>query len=76
MKIQDLGFFAILLLLIWLKNFKLTAVFGLLSLFLALPLFTFWIFFTAERLTWFAASFFFLAIIQFLNSPKKHADFH
>lgn len=73
MKIQDLAFFVILLLLIWLKNFKLTALFGLFSLSLALPLFTFWIFFTAERLTWFAASFFFASLIQyFLYQRKKN----
>lgn len=64
MKIQDLGFLLGLGILVWLRKPRLVVVAGLVSLLLAIPLFHFWIFFTAERLTWYAAAFFLLAIIQ------------
>ena len=58
MKIQDLLFGFVFLLIAWRKEAKLATVIGLACLILAIPLFKFWIFFTAERLTWYAAAFF------------------
>jgi len=63
MKIQDIFFFVILLLLIYKRSPKLSAILGLISLFLAIPFFATWTFFTAERLTWYAAAFFLLSIL-------------
>ncbi|MBI2613597.1 MAG: hypothetical protein HYW62_02400 [Candidatus Levybacteria bacterium] len=71
MKIQDIAFFVVLALLIFKRNPKLAVFCGILCLFLSIPLFSFWIFFTAERLTWYAAAFFFLAIIFYLFKFKK-----
>lgn len=44
---------------------------GLLCLVLAIPLFSLWIFFTAERLTWYAAAFFLSFILISLFKPHK-----
>lgn len=63
MKPQDVAFLVILAFLIWKRNSRLLVMAGLLALILAIPLFATWTFFTAERLTWYAAAFFFLAII-------------
>ena len=60
MKIQDIAFFIILLFLVFKRDTKWAVAFGLISLALSIPLFSFWIFFTAERLTWYAAAFFLL----------------
>lgn len=70
MKIQDLVFILVFLLVFWRRSAHLAAIVGLLCLFLAIPLFKFWIFFTAERLTWYAAAFFTLAIIQQLYENR------
>jgi len=66
MKIQDIVFFAVLALLILKRSPRLLVACGILCLLLSIPLFSFWIFFTAERLTWYAAGFFLLAIIFYL----------
>ena len=63
MKIQDIAFFIILALLIFIHRPKIAVIVGILSLVLAIPLFYFQIFFTAEHLTWYAGGFFLLAII-------------
>lgn len=63
MKIQDIFFIVVLAFLLFKHNPKYFAVVGLLCLIFSIPLFTFWIFFTAERLVWYAASFFLLSII-------------
>jgi hypothetical protein len=64
MKIQDLGFFILLMVLLFVKrNPQWLIVAGLLCLVLAMPLFHFWIFFTAERLVWYASAFIFTAIL-------------
>ena len=63
MKVQDIAFFIILLFLIFKRDPKWAAAFGLISLALSMPLFSLRIFFTAERLTWYAAAFFLLSII-------------
>lgn len=63
-KIQDIVFILLFLFVLWRKNARLAAIVGLACLILAIPLFKFWIFFTAERLTWYAAAFFAYAIIR------------
>lgn len=63
MKPQDIVFFIILAWLIYKKSSKLAALFGTIALAVSIPLFATWTFFTAERLTWYAATFFLLAII-------------
>ncbi|MBI2028479.1 MAG: hypothetical protein HYT07_02605 [Candidatus Levybacteria bacterium] len=72
MKIQDIAFIITLLSLIYKRSPKWTVVFGIVSLLLSIPLFTLWVFFTAERLTWYAAGFFLLAIIFFLLNARKY----
>lgn len=64
MKPQDIIFLFIIavLLIINKKNWFVYA--GLWSLVLAIPLFASWVFFTAERLTWYAAAFFGAALIR------------
>ena len=64
-------FFAILGLFILRRDSKLVVLAGLTCLVLAIPLFASWTFFTAERLTWYGAAFFFTAIINQLNFTKK-----
>ena len=71
MKIQDLAFILLFLFVAWRKSDRLAVVFGILCLLLAIPLFKFWIFFTAERLTWYAAVFFIYAIIFQLIKLRK-----
>lgn len=70
MKIQDILFLLILSALIYKRSPKWAVLAGLGSLILAIPLFATWTFFTAERLTWYAASFFLLTVILSLLSKK------
>lgn len=63
MKPQDILFIIALLFVIYKKDPKWAAIAGLILLILAIPLFATWTFFTAERLTWYAASFFLLSIL-------------
>ena len=63
MKIQDIGFLIILTGVLFLRNAKIAVLIGLAYLVLAIPLFAKWVFFTAERLTWYAAAFFLAAVI-------------
>lgn len=65
MKFQDIIFFVIVAFFVYTHNSKWAIIAGLFCLFLAIPLFAFWVFFTAERLTWYAAGFFLLAIVSF-----------
>jgi len=66
MKIQDIGFLLILVFAVGFRSPKLSVSLGIICLLLAIPLFAKWVFFTAERLTWYAAAFFLLAIVQIL----------
>jgi len=65
MKIQDLVFLFVFLLQLGVRSPKLAAGLGLLCLILAIPLFEFWVFFTAERLTWYAATFFLSSVLLY-----------
>jgi len=55
MKIQDIAFVTVCVLLLSLRSKPLMLVAGLLCFLCAIPLFSQWIFFTAERLTWYGA---------------------
>lgn len=71
MKTQDISFFVVFVLLLVSRKPILFVWSGLLMLFLAIPLFAFHIFFTAERLTWYAAAFFlFFILFSFIPSQK------
>ena len=71
MKIQDVGFFIILTVLVVFRKPTWFVTTGLISLILAIPLFAKWVFFTGERLTWYAAAFFLCAIIMNLLPKRK-----
>lgn len=58
MKIQDIGFIIAIAILLCIRKPKLFVYAGFVSLVLAIPLFAKWVFFTAERLTWYSAGFF------------------
>jgi len=68
MKPQDIGFFAVFIFLLVLKRPGYFLIAGLLSWLLAIPLFTTWVFFTAERLTWYGAAF---ILVYLLIQYKK-----
>lgn len=70
MKSQDILFFIILVLLFWKRSPRLFVWSGLLCLLFAIPLFSFWVFFTAERLVWYAAAFFIVAILLFIRDKN------
>jgi len=69
MKPQDIVFFVLLGALVISRKPRLFVWAGLGCLVLAIPLFSRWIFFTAERLTWYAAAFFLLFILISLVRP-------
>lgn len=73
MKAQDIIFIVILVLVFLTKKSKLSALLGLGCIIVAIPLFAKWIFFTAERLTWYSAAFFLLSIILQACYNKYHA---
>ena len=63
MKIQDISFGIVLVLLLLVHKPRLLVVTGLSCLVLAMPLFYFHVFFTAERLTWYAGGLFVTFVI-------------
>lgn len=71
MKIQDVGFLILLFLILWTRSGRLAAGLGLLLLILAMPLFAFWVFFTAQRLVIYAAAFFLLSLTLQLIEIKR-----
>ncbi|HSW87862.1 MAG TPA: hypothetical protein VLG12_01745 [Candidatus Saccharimonadales bacterium] len=71
MKPQDIIFFIIFLFLLYKQKPTWATIAGLLCLCVSIPLFAKWIFFTAERLTWYSAGFFLLAIILSLIHTGK-----
>ncbi len=70
MKIQDLIFLFVFLPHLGARSPKLSVALGLFCLVLAAPLFKFWIFFTAERLTWYAGAFFLTSALLYLYQLK------
>ena len=73
MKPQDIAFFIILAILIYKRDSKLFTIAGIIALLLSIPLFSLWVFFTAERLTWYAAAFFLAAIIINIFKSYSHS---
>ena len=71
MKLQDILFIAVLIVLFFRKDPRLAIISGICALILSIPLFYFWIFFTAERLVWYAAAFFLLGIILHLYRSNR-----
>jgi len=74
MKIQDIAFLLVFALLAWKQNARLAVLSGIICLIFSILLFSFWIFFTAERLTWYAGGFLLLAIILYLFKLFKIND--
>lgn len=73
MKPQDILFIILLLVLIWKSNPKYFVIVALFCLLAAIPLYQFWVFFTAERLVWYAGAFLLGAIIfSSLTRDKKN----
>lgn len=73
MKIQDIVFFVFFIIPFFRKDSRLAVVFGVISLLISIPLFATWVFFTAERLVWYAAAFFILALwLYSLRITKKN----
>lgn len=70
MKPQDLIFIVILIILLFRRNPHYFVIAGLLCLIFAIPFFSLWIFFTAERLMWYASMLLFIAIILFLFKSR------
>lgn len=73
MKPQDIIFLIVLVSVIFTRNPKYAAIVGILCLIFAIPLFQFWIFFTAQRLVMYAAAFFLLAIIFHIIDLKRES---
>jgi len=71
MKPQDILFILILIILIFKKKPKWLVIAGLTCLLIAIPLFATWTFFTAERLTWYSAGFFLIAIVFSILEAKN-----
>lgn len=71
MKIQDVIFFIVFLFFLLRREPRFAVLGGLVSLMVSIPLFSAWIFFTAERLTWYAFAFFLLAIGLHLWEIRK-----
>lgn len=72
MKIQDFVFIIIFLFVLWRRNAKLSTALGLVALGLSMPLFAKWIFFTAQRLTYYSAAFFLYAIILLIKDIREN----
>jgi len=68
LKPQDLLFIAVFILLLIKRDPKIFAAAGLSCLIVSIPLFSQWVFFTAQRLVWFAFLLFSFAVI--LNLAK------
>lgn len=76
MKPQDIIFIFLLLGLLFFRKPRWFVIAGIALLILSIPLFEFWIFFTAQRFVWYAAAFFLTAILlelyeDFRSSGKK-----
>lgn len=63
MKIQDIIFLILFVVLLYKRDPRWFVGLGMISLIVSVPLFSFWIFFTAERLTWYAGAFLLVSII-------------
>lgn len=57
MKPQDIAFGVVFLAILLVRKPKVLLIAGIVCFILAIPLFATWVFFTAERLTWYGAGF-------------------
>lgn len=64
-KIQDILFLALYIFLLFKKQPRLLVLGGLVCLLLSIPLFFFWIFFTAQRLIWYGSALIFTGALFF-----------
>ena len=71
MKPQDLIFIVVMAGLLFAGKPKWFAVVGLICLVAAIPLFSLWIFFTAQRLVYYSAGFMLVSIILLLYKSRK-----
>jgi len=71
MKLQDIAFLTVLSFLLYKGKPGWTVAGGIICLFLSIPLFSFWVFFTAERLISYASAFFLLAITQYVIQLRR-----
>ena len=71
MKIQDIGFLILIVLIVIGKKPLYLVYAGIVSLIIAMPLFYMWIFFSAQRLTWYAAVFFSIYIAYSIFQRKE-----
>lgn len=68
LKPQDLFFVLVFVMLLIKRDPRIFAIAGLICISLSIPLFSQWIFFTAQKLVWFAFLFFLTAVV--LNLVK------
>lgn len=71
MKPQDITFLIILGVLVWMRRPRWFVWAGLSSLALSIPLFGKWIFFTAERLTWYGGALFLCFLLWQLGCNRE-----
>ena len=71
-KIQDIGFIIVTLILLFLRKPKSFTVAGLLCFALAIPLYAKWVFFTAHRLVMYGAFFIFVETVFLLWEMKEN----
>jgi hypothetical protein len=70
MKPQDLIFFVSLVILCIIRRSKWQTIAGIACLLLAIPLYAKWVFFTAERLVWYASAFFLVATVTEMGKER------
>lgn len=70
MKLQDILFLLLMVLLFYKNRYEYFVWSGLLCLILSIPLFSFWIFFTAERLVTYGFFLFLIASLLFLTRKR------
>lgn len=71
MKIQDILFFIVFASIMYIRKPRIAVLTGIACLLASIPLFSFWVFFTAERLTWYATAFFLSVVIMLLFQVKE-----
>lgn len=72
MKFQDIFFLTLFIILIYKYSPRLSALMGIIFLLASIPLFYLWIFFTAERFTWYAAAFFLVSVFFQLKQLRNN----
>lgn len=72
MKIQDVIFIIIFGFIFLKRDPRLAVICGLLFLIISIPLFSMWIFFTAERFIWYSGAFFIFAVIFYIRQMSQN----